>query len=69
MTTETRDYHGFKQFRYPGDGWRFYISTFSMDGNTGHIAMSDGTLSDIPITKAGYISVNGRRFGPKSWDH
>jgi hypothetical protein len=66
---EKRDYHGYVQFRYPGDGWRFYISSFSMDGHTGHIAMTDGTLSDIRIGRKGGITVAGRYFGPKQWDH
>jgi hypothetical protein len=65
-----RSHHGFFQFRDGAKGrWLFYLSSFSGDGKTAHIRTDHDTLEDIPITPAGYITIAGRKYGPRQWDH
>lgn len=67
---ETRDFRGIFQFREKGDrAWRFYVSAFSGDGKTAHVQLFNGGLRDVPITRRGYLVIDGRRFGPRRWDH
>ena len=61
---------GLKQFGAPFyNRWTFYISSFSPDGKTGHALNERDELTDVPITPAGVITVAGRKYGPRQWDH
>jgi len=63
-----RSVGGLEQRKIDGR-WRFYLSTFSMDGRTAHAYNDHGGLTDVVITEAGFITVDGRKYGPRHWDH
>ena len=71
-TWETRDFKGFHQSReITSTGnklpWRFYVSGFGDDDCS--VMLADGTFHRVPIDSKNRITINGRKFGPRTWDH
>jgi hypothetical protein len=75
--TQTRDFHGYSQFRVGGVGpWRFYVCGFSgaPHGNGTdsmcRVLRSDGTSeARVPIDEEGRLTILGRKYGRDRWDH
>ena len=73
MKIEERERLGLAQFREKGDRrWRFMVSSFSgpqAGKGVAHMVTPDGTLRPVPISGKGYLTIAGRRYGPRTWDH
>ena len=73
MKIEEREHLGLWQFREKGDRrWRFMVSGFSgpqAGRGTAHLLTPTGETRPVPITRKGYLVIEGRRYGPRTWDH
>jgi hypothetical protein len=74
-TWEERDFYGYRQTRYKGDEWRFYITGFcgprlpnGSDG-TGHVLMMDRSTMPCPMDMKGRVRILGSWYSRKHWDH
>lgn len=74
-TWEERNFWGFRQTRYHGDPWQFYISGFSgpqlSDGSdgTGHVLKFDGGTLPCQMDMRGRVRIDGHWYSHKYWDH
>jgi len=72
---EERDFHGYRQTRYQGEPWRFFICGFCgprlSDGSDsiGHVLMWDGTETACQMDTKGRLKINGRWYDYDQWDH
>jgi hypothetical protein len=69
-----RDFKGYHRSRYGKTGpWRFYISGFdgTSAGQCGrcYVLLSSGSTECVPIDASDRITIHGRKYGPKHWDH
>jgi hypothetical protein len=70
---ETRDFNDWQQSRewYPDSKrwgrWRFYVSGFN--DHDCRVARADGSYQSVPIDSRNRINLDGRWYGPRSWDH
>lgn len=64
-----RDFHGFAQFREDERSpWVFYVCGFdsTVTGEAGH---ADGGRECVPIDAEDRITIAGRKYGRKHWNH
>lgn len=72
---EERNFHGFRQTRYKGDNWRFYIAWFSgpplADGtdSIGKVQLWDGRLEPCQMDMDNRVKINGKWYDHQHWDH
>ena len=58
----------------PGQDWKFIVSSFD-DSSSGQnwfctVQLADGSLRrNVPIDAENRITINGRKYGRKNWDH
>ena len=69
-----RDFEGFSQFRESPDGpWRFYVTGFdgSTDGQDGFcsVLLASGGEEDVPIDAKNCITIHGKKYDHRFWDH
>lgn len=74
-TWEERNFYGFRQTRYKGEAWRFYICGFTgpqlTDGSDGigHVQMWDGGETPCQMDMKNRVRIAGRWYGHGHWDH
>ena len=72
---EERNFHGYRQTRYRGEPWMFYISGFTgpalPDGSDsiGHVLMFDGSYTACKMDMKDRVYVDGRWYSHRHWDH
>jgi hypothetical protein len=73
---DTRDYHGYYQYLETwGQGedenycWRFYISGFTSDNQSGYILKWDKTHEIVSFDEHDSVLVNGKRYAHRYWNH
>lgn len=68
-----RNFHGYHQSSEQGGPWRFYVSGFGRIENGSHVECSvmriDGTTETVPLDAAGAITILGRKYANRCWDH
>ena len=69
-----RDFHGFAQFREDEHSpWVFYVcgfdSTFSGEAGQCTVLRVDGGQEWVPIDADDRITIAGRKYGRKNWNH
>ena len=63
-----RDFHGFAQYQEePGEPWQFQVTGFS--GDECSVLRTDGSTQRVPIDERNRISIAGRKFGRRRWNH
>jgi hypothetical protein len=74
-TWEERNFWGFRQTRYPGEPWEFYITGFCgpklADGSdgVGHVLKFDGGTYPCQMDMRSRVRIDGRWYGRKHWNH
>lgn len=75
-TWEERDFHGYRQTRYPGEPWTFYITSFCgpalADGSDGigHVSMFDkSSTTPCQMDMRNRVRIAGRWYSHKHWNH
>lgn len=72
---QCRNFHGYLQSREDGRGaWRFHVPWFSADDVTCSVYRinaegRDYTESGVPIDDQGRITILGRKYDRRFWDH
>jgi hypothetical protein len=79
--TSVRDFHGFRQHIeeftvLSKDGsyrtirrWMFYIVGFGLSDETANMLKSDGSRERVPIDDKGRITILGKKYSRKYWNH
>jgi len=72
---EERNFHGYRQTRYTGEPWIFYICGFCgpslHDGidSIGHVLMWDRTETPCQMDTNSRVKINGHWYTHEKWDH
>lgn len=69
-----RDFHGYAQYREDEySPWQFYVCGFdsTCSGEAGRCAIlkNDGTEEDVPIDAEDQITVRGKKYDRRYWNH
>lgn len=69
-----RNFRGYAQYREDEfSPWQFYVcgfdSTFSGENGRCSILKYDGTEEDVPIDAADRITVKGKKYDRRNWNH
>lgn len=70
-TWEERDFHGYRQTRYTGENWKFYVPWFSsFNSSRCSVSLFNGKCKDgVEIDSKDRIKIKGRWYDRSKWDH